>query len=164
MSLLAASAYRMGNLVVNPSGTSPTATETYLRGPAWAILEMADLWNEQMRGENALIPHAPGKKAYPRILDEGTYVLPFTVVGDCDRAGNATATNNLDQLDDNWRWLKTHVQGPTDGVTSTRVLKITYPDGSSAVAAGQMRLTIVKQRGTILDVVLDITVPAGRFV
>lgn len=163
MSLLLPSAYRMGNVIVNPSGVSPTATETYLRGPAWAILEMADLWNENLRGDNVLIPHAAGTKPYPKILDEGTYVMPFCIVGDCDRAGNATGSNPLDQLDDNWRWLLAHVQGPRDGITKTRVVKIVYPDGSSATAAGQFRLTIVKQRGSVLDVVVDLTVPAGRF-
>lgn len=163
MSLLTPSAYRM-NLVVNPSGTSPTATETYLRGPAWAILEQVDVWNQTLRGDNALIPHAPGMKPYPQIRDQAVYVMPFVIVGDSDRAGNATASNPFDQLDDNWRWLLTHVQGPSDGVTKTRVVKVIYPDGASALADGQFRLTIVKQRGSVLDVVVDLTVPAGRFV
>jgi len=149
---------------VNPSGTSPTATETYLRTPAWAILEMSDLLNEQMRGDNALIPHAPGMKPYARILDQGTYVMPFEVVGDCDQNATATAGSPLAQLQANWHWLLTHVHGPVDGVTKTRTVKLVNYDGTTKTAQAQFRLTIVKQRGTVYDVVLDVTVPAGRFV
>lgn len=158
-----ASASRMGNLIVNPSGVSPTATETYLRCPGWWILEMSDLDNLAVRGDNTLIPHAPGLDPNPLIVDEATYVLPFCVVGDADRAGNATASNALVQLQSNWDWLLTHVAGPYDGIVETRTVKRVKADGSNQTGEGQFRLQIVKQRGSIYDVVLTLTLPAGRW-
>ena len=55
MSLPQASASRMGNLIVNPSGVSPTATETTLRDRAWWILDLSPLPVVTLRGESTLI-------------------------------------------------------------------------------------------------------------
>lgn len=160
------SASRMGRLVVNPSGVSPTATETDLRGPGWWVLDMSPLDGITLRGENVLVPHSTGRKPEPLILDESLFVMPFVIVGDSDRAGNATATGAngpLVQLESNWGWLLAHVAGPYDGTVKTRAVKWIKADGTSKTADGQFRLDIVKQRGAIYDVVLSLTVPAGRW-
>jgi hypothetical protein len=163
MGLPIPSASRMGNIIVNPSGVSPTATETYLRGPAWWVLDLSPLDNVALRGESTLIPHAAGRDPNPLIVDEGTYVMPFVIVGDSDRAGNATASDGLIQLQSNWDWLLAHVMGPLDGITETRQVKRTRAGGASSTKPAEIHLEIVKQRGAIYDVVLTLTVPAGRW-
>ncbi len=160
------SASHFGNLIVNPSGTSPTATETYLRCPGWWVLDMSPLDNIALRGGSTLIPHAAGQDPNPLILDESVFTMPFLVVGDADRAGNATATATngpLIQLQSNFDWLLTHVAGPYDGVTETRQVKRLKVDGTAQTKPGQFHLEVVKQRGAIYDVVLTLTLPAGKW-
>lgn len=150
-----------GNLIVNPSGTNPGEIETPLRWHAWWLTDLSPLWGfPALRGENVILPGFAGRHANPRRNDEGVYVMPLSVFGDVGATGGVNA-NVLAGLETNLDYLYTNVG---QGSSVTRLAKLVKPSG--VVIDGvevQIRLSLVASKGLQAGVMVEVTVPAGRF-
>lgn len=156
---------RMGNLVINPSGTNPGEIETYLRGPAWWLLDMSPMWGfPDLRGQDLIVPGAIGRRPNVRRIDETTYVMPFRIVGEITASGSATATpaNPLQGLRANLDYLFENVHTPPSSGT-TRTAKLLLP--SAMPLEDEIHIAISLGAQTIADIkaLVSVTVPGGRF-
>lgn len=155
--------FPMGNLVVNPSGASAGMFETPMRCSAWWITDLSPIWGfPALRGENQIVPGAPGRRAVQRRMDEGTYVMPLQVIGDVNASGGTNA-NPFTGLRANLEHLWANVGDPSTGVT--RLAKLILPDLSVIDGVDvQIRLSIVTQKIATCALLVEVTVPVGRFV
>jgi hypothetical protein len=134
---------------------------------AWDIPDLTPLWYAHTaRGQNLLLPSAPGQRAYPRRLDAGEYQLTLFVTGSADMFGTAFPDpwhglrNNLDVL-----W--TQVFSPVSTGDGTRPCVLEVPGGSDREA--DVQFDPLESVGDIDDPTLvaftmTLTIPAGRFV
>lgn len=152
----------MGGLTINPSASATGLHETDLRGPAWWALDLSPLWGfPDLRGDNVVIPHADGRRAYRRRIDQTTVSIPLVIVGNVDRTG-ATHANAFQGLWTNLTWLQENVHEPPP-TGATRVARLTLPSGQTITADVQCRLTLGAQTSATLRAVLDVTIPSGGF-
>jgi len=153
----------VGNLIVNPSGASAGLYETPMRCGAWWITDLSPVWGfPSLRGENMIIPGAPGRRAVQRRMDEGTYVMPMQVIGDVNVTGG-TPSSVAAGLRQNLEYLWSNVGDPSTGVT--RLAKLILPD--LPVIDGvevQIRLSLVFRKVGRAGLLVEVTVPDGRFV
>lgn len=158
-----ASASKMGNIVVNPSGTEPGEVEVFLRCPGWWILDMSQtLAMPDVRGgpdNNDVIPGVSGRLANVDLDDQGVYVFPMRMTGEVNATGG-DYPSALSGLKTNRDFLRANVdaQPPTG---PTRVVKVIWPDGSSTLIDAQTKLTIGAQQAADLLAEFRMIVPQG---
>ncbi len=155
---------RMGNLIINPGGVTPGTIETAMRGPAWWLLDLSQLWGfPDLRGSNVIIPGADGRRALRQRPDQSTYVLPLQMSGTITASGAATAVpaDPLQGFCDNLDYLFANVGKP--GTSPTRIVRRVAPNGSTVDTAAQIFLSLERQKGTEAWLRLALTIPRGRF-
>lgn len=157
--------------VVNPgpiSGISDamgalTINNVSMHTEAWHVLDLFQLWTfPDRRGDNALIPSFEGRRAYPRIVDQTVYTLPFFVTGACNEAGVPNA-DPMAGLQTNLDYLWEEVVSP-DWPDATMPAELEMPDGQVRVAEVQVDIVFGAHYTADAEGVLILTVPAGRFV
>lgn len=138
-----------------------------LASPAWDIPDLTVLWYaHSVRGENLLLPSAPGQRGYPKRVDAGVYSMTLFVTGSADMFGTAFPDpwhglrNNLDVL-----W--TNVFSPAVSATGTRPCTLEVPGGANRTA--DVQFLPLESAGDIDDptfvaFTMNLTIPAGRFV
>lgn len=149
----------MGQLTINPSGTSPGELETNMRCPAWMLLEMAPFWDlPNLRGESIILPEEPGRYAFPQIVDETTFVAPLHIIGDADYSGAPNSDKGLGLWNNRVRLLD-NVHTPSG---ATRVAKLTLPGGGTKTADVRCSIKLGSQIAlSDLKAVFTLTIPAG---
>lgn len=137
-----------------------------LNTPAWDIPSLVRLWAEaDVRGENKLLPGAPGLRSYPTRLTQSEHDLAFFIFGDTALDGSAIA-DAWEGLQDHLDALWTNVFAPVTTGTGTRSATLTMPDGSERLAEVQFEpLTFA---GDVYDArqveaVIHMIIPSGRF-
>lgn len=138
-----------------------------MHNQAWNVLDLVPLWMyEASRGANVIIPGASGRRAYPRRVDEGRYSLPMIITGVADRLGVGYA-NRWTGLQTNLAYLHTNVVNPPTAPTATRAATLLMPDGTTRNADVQVESLDIANPGTtaaVIQAVLELVIPAGRFV
>jgi hypothetical protein len=156
-----AAASKMGNVIVNPGSAAIGAVETYLRCPAWWLLDMSPFWGfPALRGSTVVIPGVDGTLGFQRRIDQGVYTAPLQVTGDVDASAVAPSASHFTQLRDNLDYLWENVGTPPVG--ATRSARLVLPDYTTIDFEGQFALTLVSQSITDAALIVDVTVPAGR--
>lgn len=137
-----------------------------LATPAWRIRNLSALWaGPELRGDSTLVPHADGRKANPRRVDETRMLFPLFVFGDADADGNRYGKDDWElRLLLNAEFLIDNVISPP-AVGATRTAVWHRPDGTTRSAEVQPvgALDLVWHAPHIQLGVLDLLVPAGVF-
>lgn len=137
--------------------------EVSLNTPAWAVLNVATLWEPApIRRENIAIPFRRGKLAVPGILDERTDSFMILVVGTCDQDGVPTDDPYVG-LEANVEWLKSNLFAYADVVDSFDAV-LTMPSGIEK--GGPLQLGTAKfgwEIGVAVTITVDFTLPDGQF-
>lgn len=155
---------RMGNLIINPGGTTPGELETAMRNPAWCVQDMGAFWEfPGFRGDNLTVPGGPGTRALAKPLNEGVYVSEFHIVGDITVSGAVTATpaDVFEGLRANCDYLWENVHTLPTG-SAVRQARLVLPGGSYVDAEVQCRIHLGQQKIADRFGGFEITVPAGR--
>ncbi len=105
-----------------------------LATPAWIVNDLSPLWEAgSLRGDDRIIPFAPGKKPLRRILDELRVVIPITVFGDFDQDGVAQSNARIG-LQTNVDYLRDNILTPNPSDPGTWPLVLHLPDGTTRSA------------------------------
>lgn len=137
-----------------------------LNTPSWDIPSLVKLWAEaDVRGENKLLPGAPGMRPYPTRLTESTHELAFFIFGDTALDGTFIA-NGWEGLQDHLDALWTNVFAPVTTGTGTRTATLTLPSGD--VRTAEVQFEPLTFAGDVYDArhveaVITMIIPAGRF-
>lgn len=113
-----------------------------LRGPAWNVTDLTDLWQYgDRRGQDRIIPGAAGVRPYRRRRTVTAYSLPMVIIGDVDPNGDP-----YDGCDDVWVGFETNYAGLVSALVSdpgtvagTRTAVLTMPSG--ATRTGDVHVT-----------------------
>lgn len=143
---------------------------------AWAVLGdetgkggLVHLWaGFEVRGEDRLLPGAPGVIAYPRRLTKTKHDLRLLIVGDVIGQTGAPASNTTEGLATNIEYLRANVIAPVVSTTGTRAATITVPGAASRAASihvlgMKIESYMLGDCGSIAVTTLQIDIPAGRF-
>lgn len=137
-----------------------------LNTPAWDIPSLVRLWAEaSIRGENKLLPGAPGRRSYPKRLDQSEIDLPFVIHGDTDLTGAPIANAFLGlqaHLDSLW----SNVFTPVTIGRGVRSAVLTLPSGTVRTAHVQfepLRLAEDVYDARFVEAVIHMTILEGRF-
>lgn len=99
--------------------------------PAWEVRSLLPLWHSaKQRGDDLLIPGAPGVRAYPRRSTITKRSLELIIYGFFDVDGNVNA-DVREGLEENVDYLKANVVAPVASATGTRVCVLTLPSGAT---------------------------------
>lgn len=136
--------------------------EVSLNTPAWAVLNVASLWEPApIRRENIAIPFRRGKLAVPGIMDERSDSLLILVVGTCDQDGDPTSDPHVG-LEQNIEWLKSNLFTYATVVDSFDAV-LTLPSG--AQKGGPLQLGTARfgwEVGIAVTITVDYTLPDGE--
>ena len=136
--------------------------EVSLNTPAWAVLNVATLWQPApIRRENIAIPFRRGKLAVPGIIDDRTDSLLILVVGTCDQNGDATEDPYVG-LEENVGWLNDNLFAYATVVDS---FDATLSMPSGAQKGGPMQLGTAQfgwEVGVAVTITVDFTLPDGQ--
>lgn len=144
--------------------------------PAWMIAAddqgeggLLDLiTGGELRGEDRIVPHTPGRKSYKRILDASRWDFNLWVNGDVNYLGVDTS-NSEEGLAANLALIRsTLFEGATTAADGTLAASVTIP-GWGTKTANITMVGLERQRynkaedQAIWLGTLQISVPAGRF-
>lgn len=144
-----------------------------MKTPAWTCPDLTPLWlPPTVRGQDRLLPGAPGVRPHRRRKTVTEYALDFRVSGLADRFGVAPAgTGNgvaeFQQLEENMNYLRQYVLDTTASANSNGTIPgvLTMPSGAVRTAAVHVIGFSVNVRVShILQGTLDISIPSGGFV
>lgn len=159
-----------GILTINAGGVGGTAVA--LNGPAWDVPLLAKMWVEHaVRGDNQTLPGAPGRRSYPRRVDQKDHTLHLTVLGWVNVAGTAYTAADVNSgmaMYTNLQYLWTNVFSPVTTGRGIRPASLLLPDGTTTLTA-DVQLTPLVTVGEDFNVfeqdfTFTLTIPAGRFV
>jgi hypothetical protein len=142
---------------------------------AWGILGDATgrgglihLWaGFDVRGEDRVLPGAPGVIAYPRRITKTRHDLRLLIVGDVIGQTGVPASNAIEGLAANIEYLRANVIAPVASSTGTRAASLTVPGAATRTAdIHVLKMTIqeymLDECGSIAVTTLQIDIPAGR--
>lgn len=134
---------------------------------AWDAPNLVRLWAEaDVRGENKLLPGAPGRRGYPTRLEQASFDLPFWITGTVDPANTPYALP-WSGLESNLNLLWGNVFQPVTTGRGVRAAVLTLPSGTVRTASVQVEpLTFPDDVWDAFNVaaVIHLTVVTGRFV
>lgn len=118
-----------------------------------------------VRGENTIIPAAPGRYPNPRTLDELVAQIPLQIRGGFDVDGDPH-TDPRQGLIDNFAYLKDGLGLATQDDVGEMVGVLWHqPSGAEFVASAFVELVgYVKRSDRIAETVLRLTISSGVFV
>lgn len=133
--------------------------------PAWNVLDCLPLWlRGGVLGENATMPGANGTRALWYRRDEARHSLEMAITGFYDWTG-APYADSWAGLQTNLDYLSANVAEPPTPPTPSVSASLVMPDGSTRNAQIQVvALTVVEHYNVATAALLDIVIPAGRFV
>lgn len=143
---------------------------------AWATLGdergeggLLQLWAMfAVRGQDRVLPGAPGVIAYPRRITQTRIDLRFLMVGDVIGETGVPAANSIEGLAQNTEYIRANVLAPVVSTDGTRPATLTIPGLASRTADVHV-LGIVLQSymlgecGSIAVNTLQLSIPDGRF-
>lgn len=137
-----------------------------LNTPAWDIPNLVRLWAEaSVRGENKLLPGAPGRRSYPTRLDQTEHDLAFFIYGNTDLDGSLNTepwVGLQTHLDDLW----SNVFAPVTVGRGVRVGVLTLPSGTVRTAHVQiepLHFANDVEDASFVETTIHLTVVEGRF-
>lgn len=134
--------------------------------PAWKVQNLPELWlPAEQRGTDKVRPGVAGRKAIKRRDDATRRSLRMIVVGDVDRTG-AASSSKLTGLYTNIAYLRDNVVNPTGATDGTRSAVLTLPGGATLtepVHVTGMEISDLRQDGGWARLVIDLSIPSGRF-
>lgn len=147
----------MGHLTIN---------SVLMHTPAWCVLDLIQLWlPPKIRGTNLLIPRVVGTRPRPVRITETDYSLPMAISGAVDQDGIVDPDGVLMCLYRNLQYLQTNVTDPPTPPTATVPASLELPNGDVLTAEIQvLGITVSDHVKMLTNAVLDIRIPAGRFV
>lgn len=134
---------------------------------AWRHADLSPLLDDPpMRGSNRLIPHAAGRRANPRYVDENGLLIPWLIFGNFNADG--TSTSDAKQgLKDHFAYLRTHLGMATQAAPAEVVTAVWHLDDASTLSADVLvlgwRNTEKKSGGTWAKTSLELLFPGGGF-
>lgn len=139
--------------------------------PAWDVPLLAKMWVEHaVRGENQLLPGAPGRRSYPRRVDQKDHTLHLTVLGWVNVSGTPYSLTDVKSgmaMYTNLQYLWNNVFAPVTTGRGIRAATLLLPDGVSTLAANVQvtPLVTVGEDFNVFeqDFTFTLTIPAGRF-
>jgi hypothetical protein len=136
-----------------------------MRCPAWAVLDLTDLWlPASVRGNNRIVPGAAGVIANPKRKTITRRSLVLAITGGFDLDGNENA-NPWVGLRDNIAYLVANVIDPPALPAVTRSAVLSLPDASTATADVQVfDLQLVHKVDAVGTWTFELEIPAGEFV
>lgn len=141
-----------------------------LAGPAWDVPLLMPLWMEdEIRGDNLVLPGAAGRRSFPRRIDEMTHTLNLWVNGYANQAGTpytaAQAVSGFG-LVTNLNFLRANVFDPVSTGRGVQVATLTMP-GGIATRTANVQVTPLRMIGNANTAEqlfsFTMTIPAGRF-
>lgn len=145
-----------------------------LRGPAWWVLDLLDLWEDgDQSGDDVPIPGLDGDLAQARFREATRHLLPMAINGEVDE-NDVPYANVWAGLRANFATLNSSLVAPPGTTDGTRSAVLTLPDGTQLtepvhvtrlqrgkVQAGTNALT--GESGVVLLATLELSIPSGRF-
>lgn len=133
---------------------------------AWCCLDLSPLWvPANSRGENAIVPGAPGRRAFPRRVDQTDVALRIVVSGEADVGGNPYTRGAIYGLQQNLAYLCAHVVDPPTAPTATVAATLQLPN-SPTVLTADVQVLQLEELFHVADFwrgLLHLRIPAGRF-
>lgn len=134
--------------------------------PAWDLPNLVKLWAEHaIRGENKLLPGAPGVRSYPTRLDVTEHDLAFFLTGTVDAFG-AAHSDPWVGLQANLDLLWAFVFQPVTVGRGDRPAALTLPSGTVRLAQVQVepiRFPNDVEDATFVEATIHLTIIGGRF-
>lgn len=139
---------------------------------AWTCPDLTPLWlPPAVRGQDLILPVAPGARAYKRVVTVTQYALDFRVCGISDMngvvtTGSGNGPEEFRQLEYNLAYLRTNVidTRTTPNANGTVPGVLTMPSGDVRTAdVHVLGFTVNTRVSHVLSGVLDISIPAGGF-
>lgn len=140
---------------------------------AWTCPDLTPLWMPAaIRGEDRIIPHASGVRAYRRRKTVTQYSLDFRIAGIASEEGLAVdgdgnGSPEFQQLEYNLTYLRLHVIDPRTSPNANGTVPgvLTMPSGVTRNAdVHVLGFTVNNRVSHVLQGVLDISIPSGGFV
>lgn len=142
-----------GELAASTCHGSLTLNGLPMNTLAWASLNNFVLWpSPARRGENLLIPGAPGRIAFPKRKDETTVTLECLVIGDCDQSGTPHADKSAG-LATNWMTVYTALDSMLDSNVGA---SLTLPN--AVTLTGTVQVIEITPSSTEMEGALNFTV------
>jgi len=139
-----------------------------LNTPAWDMYGFQPLWSEvALRGDEVILPTAPGVRSYPSRLDQIDFEMTLYVNGEVD-ANGVEYPDYWMGLYTNLRTLRANAFGPVTTGRGTRAAVLTLPDGLTTMTA-DIKFDTLRQVNEIETPSFAVfrttlTIPAGEFV
>jgi hypothetical protein len=153
-------------LTYNSNAGNLTIGGVAMMCPAWKVENLPELWlPAEQRGVDKIRPGVAGRKAIRRRADVTRRSLRVLVVGDVDRTG-AASSSLLAGLYVNIAYLRDNVIAPTGATDGTRSAVLTVPGGTNItedVHVTGMDLSDLREDGGWARMVIDLSIPSGRF-
>lgn len=151
-----------------------TLNDIPMKTRAWTCPDLTPLWMPgAIRGQDRLIPHAAGVRAFPRRLTVTQYDLEFRIAGISDMHGVVTTgtgsgigIEEFQQLEYNLNYLRQNVIDPrtTPNANGTIPGVLTMPSGSTRTAdVHVLGFTVNNRVAHVLQGILHLSVPSGGF-
>lgn len=149
-----------------------TINSVPLNCPAWDIpLLMPLLYEHSIRGDNLVLPGAPGRRSYPRRLDQADHTLHLTINGWVDHTGTAYTALQTNQgigMAANLDYLWDNVFAPVTTGRGTYPATWVLADAVTTVVA-DVQVSPLRRVGDDFNVfeqdfTFTLTIPSGMFV
>lgn len=130
---------------------------------AWIVTDYTPLLAEAaQRGQNRLISHVDGRRAYRKRRDETRVVVPIEVFGlnDVDGVPYADQVSGFEQ---NVVYLNENVVAPTGVGDGTRPAVLTLPDVTFTADVQVVEMSLRRMSPSWAKGSLEMVVPDGRF-
>jgi hypothetical protein len=140
-----------------------------LNTAGWDSPQLAHLWFEfDVRGENRLIPHLPGRRAYPQRIDETEHDMYLVITGNAESDGTPYA-DPWEGFSNNLQILNASVFEPPLAPDAVRAATLTvpFPGGDETWYADVQVSSLRRIRDIITPEYVEfrytLTIPEGRF-
>lgn len=143
---------------------------------AWGIVGdeqgrggLVHLWDKfDVRGEDRILPGAPGYLAYPRRITVTRQDLRLLVTGDVDGVTGITNTDPIAGLAINTEYIRVGVLAPVASATGLRSALLTVPGMADRTALIHVLGTVTQSYqlgmcGSLAVKTLQLSIPGGRF-
>jgi hypothetical protein len=143
---------------------------------AWGVIGdekgnggLIHLWaGFDVRGDDRILPGAPGVIAYPRRITKTRHDLRFLITGDIIGQTGVLATNAIEGLATNFEYIRSNILAPVVSSTGTRAATLTIPGAASRTAnihvlGMKVQSYMLMECGSVAVTTLQIDIPAGRF-
>lgn len=158
-----------GVLTIGGISMSPANGAWGIVGDAQGSGGLVHLWTKfDVRGQDRILPGAPGVIAYQRRMTVTRADLRLLVVGDVIGQTGSIPSDPIEGLATNLEYLRANVIAPVASSTGTRAASLTVPGLATRTADIHVIGHVIQEYqlgmcGAIAVTTLQISIPGGRF-